>query len=203
MIVGHAISRREMRDGDRLHNIYPMAGDAETQKASNSIRLEVHTEMAFQSGSPDALALLCLRASDSPPQTDFCDLRLLWDDLEARQQWLLQEPAFAFHYMGRDGRITFSEPQPIAAPSERGFRFQYDQAIHGVTMAHEEALELLSDKMAESLTELTLTTGDLTLIDNRHIVHGRSPMSPSYDGGDRWLQRCLLSRSGPANWPCY
>jgi L-asparagine oxygenase len=71
-------------------------------------------------------------------------------------------------------------------------RFQYDHSVRGITAAHEASLGSLRAKMETSTFELTLASGDLTLIDNRHVVHGRSPMNPGYDGKDRWLQRCLL-----------
>jgi L-asparagine oxygenase len=192
MLVGQAVSRPQMRNGARVHNIYPLPGDEATQKASNAVRLEAHTEMAFQDNPPDALAILCLRTTDSPPATGFADLAAVWRALDANQRSLLCDPAFAFRYTGSDGTDAFTSPQPIAVAKPNGMRFQYDHGVHGTTAAHETALRSLRAGLQATAVELTLTPGDLTLIDNRHVVHGRSPMDPGYDGADRWLQRCLL-----------
>jgi L-asparagine oxygenase len=192
MLVGHAISLPQMRSGHRVHNVYPLPEDADTQKASNAVRLELHTEMAFQESPPDALAILCLRAGDPPPKTGFCDMRSVWDGLGAREQSLLQEVGFAFRYTGPDRRRRFFDPQPLAKLETGGLHIQYDSGACGVTPEHDAALRMFRDKVADAVSELTLAAGDLTLIDNRRMVHGRSPMSPGYAGGDRWLQRCLL-----------
>jgi L-asparagine oxygenase len=196
MLVGQAMSIPQMRHGHRVHNIYPMPEDADTQKASNAVRLELHTEMAFQERPPDALAILCLRATDNPPATGFCDMRSAWDGLDARERSLLQDAAFALRYLDRDGQLKFFAPKPLVTLEADGPRFQYDHGAHGVTPEHDAAIEALRGSMARSATELTLTAGDLTLIDNRRVAHGRSPMSPGYEGGDRWLQRCLLTLHG-------
>jgi L-asparagine oxygenase len=200
MLVGHAISLSHFRNGERIHNIYPMPDDAGTQKASNSTRLELHTEMAFQESAPDALAILCLRASASPPTTGFCDMRSLWNTLGAEEQLLLQETEFSFRYTGPDkAREFFDLRCPLAKPEPGGLRFQYDFGAGGVTPEHDDALTVFRERMASSVSELTLAAGDLVLIDNRRMVHGRSPMSPDYAGGERWLQRCLLRLHPPAS----
>ena len=36
-----------------------------------------------------------------------------------------------------------------------------------------------------------LQTGELLILDNRKVVHGRSPFSPKYDGKDRFLIRAF------------
>jgi L-asparagine oxygenase len=195
MLVGEVIGLKAWRGGDRVHNVYPLPADAETMKASGSVRLAMHSELAFRPGAPDALALLCLRAGTLPPSTAFCDLRPLWDRLDAIRQSHLMEPAFGFP-RGPVGSTVLMEPKPIATLREGGLRFQYDNGLRGATPKHEEALRFLRDGIEETAAETTLAAGDFVLIDNLHMVHSRTRFSPRYDGNDRWLQRCLM-RSAP------
>ncbi|HRE02697.1 MAG TPA: TauD/TfdA family dioxygenase, partial [Ilumatobacteraceae bacterium] len=37
-----------------------------------------------------------------------------------------------------------------------------------------------------------LEPGDLLIVDNSMVVHGRSPFTPRFDGTDRWLQRAFV-----------
>lgn len=191
MLVGEVIGLKAWRGGDRVHNVYPLPADAETMKASGSIRLAMHSEAAFRPGAPDALALLCLRAGARPPSTAFCDLRPLWDHLDATRQSYLMEPAFGFP-RGAVGGTVLMEPKPIVTSREGGLRFQYDNGLRGATPKHEEALRFLRDGIGETAAETTLAPGDFVLIDNLHMVHGRTRFSPRYEGNDRWLQRCLM-----------
>jgi L-asparagine oxygenase len=191
MLVGEVIGLKAWRGGDRVHNVYPLPADAETMKASGSIRLVMHTEAAFRQGAPDALALLCLRAGALPPSTAFCDLRPLWDRLDASRQSHLMEPAFGFPRDGAGGTVLM-EPKPIVTSREGALQFQYDSGLRGATPKHEEALRFLRDDIEGTAAETTLAAGDLVVIDNLHMVHGRTQFSPRYEGNDRWLQRCLM-----------
>jgi L-asparagine oxygenase len=191
MLVGEVIGLKAWRGGHRVHNVYPLRADAETMKASGSVRMAMHSELAFRPGAPDALALLCLRAGTLPPSTAFCDLRPLWDRLDAITQSHLMEPAFGFP-RGIAGSAVLVEPKPIVTSREGGLRFQYDNGLGGATPKHEEALWFFRDGIEETAAQTTLAPGDLVVIDNLHMVHGRTRFSPRYEGDDRWLQRCLM-----------
>ena len=191
MVVGEVIGLKAWRGGHRVHNVYPLPADAETMKASGSVRMAMHSELAFRPGAPDALALLCLRAGILPPSTAFCDLRPLWDRLDAIRQSHLMEPAFGFP-PGGAGSAVLMEPKPIVTSRERGIRFQYDNGLRGASPKHEEALRFLRDGIEETAAQTILAPGDLVVIDNLHMVHGRTQFSPRYEGNDRWLQRCLM-----------
>jgi len=188
MLMGHPLSVKGWRGGDRVQNIYPLPADAQTMKASGAVRLAMHTEATFRPGAPDALVLLCLRAGSLPPQTGFCDLLPLLDQLEASERSLLAEPAFGFRKPDGD----FFERKPIVASSEGQLRFQYDGNLHSTTPEHAKALGALTERIEASTTETTLAPGELLLIDNRHMAHSRTQFAPRFDGTDRWMQRCLI-----------
>jgi L-asparagine oxygenase len=51
------------------------------------------------------------------------------------------------------------------------------------------ALERLNRAMHTVHRAVRAERGDLLLVDNRMVVHGRSDFTPRYDGNDRWLRR--------------
>jgi L-asparagine oxygenase len=192
MLAGQPVAMKAWRGGDRVHNVYPLPADAETMKASGSVRLAMHTEAAFRLGAPDALVLLCLRAGSQPPRTGFCDLLPVWEQLAASERSLLAENAFAFPGAGG----VLRDFKPVATLHQGQLRFQYDNNMRAATPEHEKALGAFAKGIEAGATETTLAAGDLFLIDNRHTAHGRSQYGPRYDGSDRWLQRCLVQARG-------
>ena len=194
LLVGEPISYPHWRRGERVQNVFPVADDTMTQKSSGSVVLDFHTEVAFRPNPPDALALFCLRAGRTPPRTLYSDLREVWGDLDANTQTLLREPAFGLPGAGPDGLGQGIARQPVCVSCGDELRFQYDAGLRGATPRHESALASLRAGLKEAAAEFTLLAGDLVLIDNRRVVHGRASYSPDYEGGDRWLQRCLIRR---------
>ena len=198
-LAGSVISFAGWRDGHRVHNVFPLPEDVGTQKASNAVRLEMHTEAAFAPGCPEALAILYLRnGGDGAPATAFCDLHGVWDGLSADEQALLAGQAFFTAGRDQNGNEVRSDAVAVAYPfgdasaAGNGRRFQYIPALRGATADHEEALRRLSAGIEATTTEVTMVPGDLVFIDNTHVVHGRTRFAPCFDGTDRWLQRCLL-----------
>nr|MBA2678711.1 TauD/TfdA family dioxygenase [Ktedonobacteraceae bacterium] len=57
----------------------------------------------------------------------------------------------------------------------------------------EVALEYLIWEMNRVACEIVLEQGDLLLLDNHVVVHGRTPFPPRFDGTDRWLQRASIT----------
>lgn len=190
-LVGDVISFADWHDGDRVQNIYPLRGQARAQNANNSVYLELHTETAFRPDTPDLIALLCLR-DGSPAATLVCDGIAAWQSLAPRQQALLAMPAFGFDLPG-GGRTP---AKPLVTQTPRGPRLNYAEAVSAETPEHQSALAAFHQTLRDQATPVVLEPGDLLVIDNAHLVHGRSAIDARFDGSDRWLQRAL-GRSAP------
>ncbi|MFC4587293.1 TauD/TfdA family dioxygenase [Sphaerisporangium corydalis] len=190
-LAGEVVSFADWHGGDRVQNLYPLRSEAGRQNASNAVHLEMHTETAFRPTTPDALALLCLRHDDRA-RTLACDLLDVWAGLDSGVRRALAEPAYAFELPGG----TTTEPKPVATEWRGRPRFNYADAVCSVDAEHRGALLALKEGIRDRTTQITLMAGDLLLIDNTHVVHGRTGYGPRYDGGDRWLQRCLI-RAAP------
>jgi L-asparagine oxygenase len=59
------------------------------------------------------------------------------------------------------------------------------------------ALEKLSAAIELSKQVFKLSAGEVAIIENWKVVHGRTPFVPRYDGTDRWLKRVMIRNSMP------
>jgi L-asparagine oxygenase len=189
LMLGWPIGFADWHGGMRVQNLFPFAALRDAQCASNSVRLDFHTETAFRPTSPDGVMLLCLRPDlERRVETLLADLRIAMTSLCAEIQAEFSRPHFAFRLP--DGRLT--QPKPIISTGRGRERLDYAEALVGTTAAAENALTMLADSITNCSEAIRLTPGDLLVIDNRHMVHARSPIQAHYDGSDRWLQRVLL-----------
>ena len=69
----------------------------------------------------------------------------------------------------------------------------FDQDLMvGIDEEAEEALQILGESLSAHRSSVVLEPGDLLVIDNDMVVHGRSPFDARFDGTDRWLQRAFV-----------
>ena len=70
-----------------------------------------------------------------------------------------------------------------------------DAARKALQMGVDSAVHVVDDAIAGSdyaATSLVLQSGQITFLDNRIVLHGRSSFQPRYDGRDRWLHRVYV-----------
>ena len=191
LALGEIVSFADWHEGDRVQNFYPLREQAHNQNANNSVELELHTETAFRPETPDLVALLCLRA-DPAVATLYCDVAWCWRGLDAGTRALLGEPAYFFALP--DGRRT--PGKPIASGAADPPRINFAEALVAQDREHRRALDGLRERIRGATVPVRLEAGDLLMLDNARVVHGRSPIAARYDGTDRWMQRCLGRRVG-------
>ena len=190
--VAMPIGFSDWHGGDRVQNLYPIPEMSRKQCASNAVYLEMHTETAFRPRTPTHIVLLCLRNLDLNAETVLCDLRGVIDELPPEARELLSMKCFRFR--DRDGR--FGPAYAIDIEQDGVRRLHFAEAINGSDDSSRAVLSELKARIADSSITLCLQPGDLLFIDNRHMIHGRLPLTPKYDGTDRWLQRVLLDDVG-------
>jgi L-asparagine oxygenase len=191
LMLGIPIGFQDWHRGTVLQNLFPLPAEADRQNASNAVYLELHTETAFREDTPDFVLLLCLR--DDPRQhaeTYLADLAEAIAALPKQHRETLAQPAFAFRRC--DGSLT--EAKSVVQYGKCR-RLHYAEALLGICDAANAALAALKASILHRLGAVVLRPGDLLVIDNSHMVHGRSAHRPHYDGRDRWLQRMLIVTS--------
>jgi L-asparagine oxygenase len=195
--LGEPFGYPQWDGGHLVHNKYPIPSHRDVQYGSNAVEFFLHTETPFRDVSPDFLALLCVRGDPvGLAKTRVAPIGEVVDELTEEQRDLLRQPLYAFEtdtpVRVIDGR-GLTEPLPILTEHDGRPLLEY---VENLTAVDEKARELLTElraRLAERAVDVALDTGDLLVLDNFRVVHGRNAIEPRYDGTDRWLQRVLIT----------
>jgi len=196
-IRGHLVAYEAEGDGAFFQDIRPQQNMAREQVSSGSeVPLEIHTEQAFSDRRPDYLCLGCIRG-DPAAITYLLHVDAIVQHMSAEELTLLQQPLWrvgvdlSFRLQGVRDEVR--GPVPILSLDfTDGWQLCFDQDLmRGIT----EEAEALRHKIVQlyyaERQGICLEAGDILLIENRVMVHGRSAFRPRYDETDRWLVRCF------------
>jgi Fe(II)/alpha-ketoglutarate-dependent arginine beta-hydroxylase len=219
-LLGSPVAWSTKQHGRMVHTIAPIPEDADEQLASGSTTtLTWHTEEAFHPLRSDYLALLCLRNPDAVATTFAC-VHNLPPEVLANQT--LREPRFhilpdSSHLSGvpaspvteipaavrtrvadlLERMMNAPEPVPLlfGDPDSPYLRLDehYTRAVADDPAAA-SVLEMLMAAVTDGLGHYRLAPGELCVIDNYKVVHGRESFGARFDGTDRWLRRINVTR---------
>ncbi|GII77830.1 L-asparagine oxygenase [Sphaerisporangium rufum] len=195
--LGEPFSYLEWDSGHLVHNKYPIQAHRDLQFGSNAVEFLLHTETPFRDVSPDYLALLCLRADPTGrAKTRVADIRRVVGTLSEAEIAVLARPRYAFEtdnpVVVLDGR-GLTEPQPIISERDGTRVIEYVGDLVATDAESQRALDDLGRRVLATAVDIALERGDLLVLDNGRVVHGRNAIVPAYDGTDRWLQRMLVT----------
>ncbi|REK86580.1 oxygenase [Streptomyces inhibens] len=196
-VMGNPIAWEGQQDGRFVHNIVPAPGHETKQTgASSTVLLSPHTEDAFHPGRAHLLMLGCMRNHDNIATTaasvrnvslSEADTALLTRPLLP----ILPDDAYT-EAQGFDGR-------PPAVPTlfhaKDGLTLRFDPAytpVEDASPAHQAAYQRLEAELARVSGAVSLSPGEVLIVDNDLVVHGRVPFQARYDGTDRWLKRASI-----------
>ncbi|MEV5847583.1 TauD/TfdA family dioxygenase [Streptomyces sp. NPDC051985] len=196
-VMGTPIAWEGQQDGRFVHNIVPSPGhEAEQTGASSTVLLSPHTEDAFHPGRAHLLVLGCLRNHDAVATTaaSVREVRL-----DAADIALLSEPALPILPDDAYAEAQSYTGTPPAVPTlwhaPDGLTLRYDPAYTPLDRGspeHRAAYARLTAELTRVSTAVSLTPGDVLVVDNDLVVHGRVPFRARYDGTDRWLKRASV-----------
>jgi L-asparagine oxygenase len=196
--LGEMISYEAEGNGYLFQDIIPNKNMATLQTSVGSnIELEIHTEQAFSSLRPDFLSLACLK-SDPNALTYILPVNILLQHLSIEEIDLLWKPLWfigidlSFKISGKNDEIRgpISILQPSTDPKYPILIFDQD-LMTGITEEAQQIIYRIVDIYKKYRFEICLQPGDILLLDNRFVVHGRSSFSPKFDGNDRFLIRAF------------
>ena len=181
-----------------VHNKFPIREHAGFQFGSGSVEFLLHTETPFRDFSPDYVALFCLRSDpDGAAVTGLCNLGKVMALQSAASEPLFHTASFAFltdNPVVTVGDRGMTEPKPLVIERDGVVQYEYVDDLVGTSEEAENALQRLRHDIHRHRCDVNLQAGDLLIIDNSHMIHGRTAYNPRYDGRDRWLQRLLISK---------
>jgi L-asparagine oxygenase len=198
--LGDPFSWSSLQDGRLLGDVLPVPGSEFTQTGQGSLApLELHVEDAFDDDRCDYLGLIALRNRDEAATTVAA---VRSDRLPGDLRQVLREPRFVIradpeHLAGaREGEpgarrcaLLFGDPENPYLRVDTIFT----EPLPGDAAAA-AAFTALCDQLAAATVPVPLAAGDVLLIDNYRVVHGRTPFQPRFDGTDRWLRKVTVTR---------
>jgi hypothetical protein len=189
---GPLVSYKEECNGAMFQDVVPVRSLASLQTSTSSeYPLEIHTEQAFSEDRPTFLCLACLRG-DPDAVTYVLHRKTLIQHLDPDDVEYLKKPLWTCRvdasFVLGGAKDTVNGPMPILRESSLVF----DQDLmSGLTPRATQLIRKIVDVYEEHKTSITLEPGDVLVLDNRVVVHGRSKFRPRYDGTDRFLIRCF------------
>jgi L-asparagine oxygenase len=188
---------KQEQDGRIIQDIFPIAATATQQiSTSSAVELAMHTETSFHDFRPSQVMLLCMRG-DPGAATTISAKSDIFRRLPIPTLRTLMQPRFtttideSFRLAGEpDREVTISI---INEESDGSLSLRYDEALtRGIDAEAHDALAAFTDAAKAAAKDVVLATGDLLIINNRHVIHGRRKFAARHDGTDRWLQRMMV-----------
>ena len=199
--LGYPIAYAQEQNGQLIQNILPVhKTEAQQISTSSKVELALHTETAFHPYKPDYILLLCLRGDDKAATT-YANVNDIVEMLSPEVIKALKQPWYKTAV--DDSFRTHGEPQkefilPILSEVNNQLTITYDNFfMRGINDIANLALAEMNAAIMKCTKEIVLKTGDLLVIDNSMVIHGRKPFQARYDGTDRWVQRMLVRKQMP------
>lgn len=197
--LGEIFSFASLQEGRLVEDILPIEGLEDAQLGLSSLGgFDFHVDDPFDEDRCDFFGLIAMR---NPDRTETM-LSVLDDaDLSGLDMDVLFEPRFLVRVdpehlegMGITDEVTVKRPVLNGSRSAPGLclDWTYTDAVPGDTRA-QAGLADLRARMEAAMTTVVLEPGDLLLVDNYRLVHGRRPFRPRYDGADRWLRHVMVT----------
>jgi GNAT superfamily N-acetyltransferase len=190
---------RDEKAGAMVMDLKPVKHDmsVETTSYYSWNNFDYHTDLQYVDDPPDFIAVICVTPdANGEGRSIFADIRAAARDLSPDTLAELQKPNFIFkappHYRG--GLVARKSILDKDARGEFRVRVRFDRATVEAPEAA-AALEELSAAFDRHRIEFLVDKNQAYLIDNRRVVHGRTPFSPTFSDSDRHLKRILGMRS--------
>lgn len=200
--LGYPVSYVQEQEGSLIQNIIPVhKTEYEQISTSSKVQLALHTEAAFHPYKPDYVMLLCLRG-DPTAVTTYANVDDIIELLDNEMISYLQDSAYRTgvdkSFRGLNKKYKEAVLPVLKKIGNDEYNISYDEDLMKPTnVLASMALEKLSEAVSKCTKEIVLKTGDLLIMNNNKIIHGRKPFQPKYDGTDRWLQRILVRKQLP------
>jgi gamma-butyrobetaine hydroxylase len=174
-----------------------------TNLAYTGLGLGAHTDNPYRDPTPSLQLLHCLASSAEGGENTLVDAFRVAQDLSPKDLELLSRYAIGFRYADAETDLA-AETSVITADvrgeiqavhyntrSAQPFRLP-DQVVGSYYDAYQRFGRMLES--SEYRIQFKLAPGDLFIVDNLRVLHGR--MAYASSGGERRLQGCYADRDG-------
>ena len=194
--VGEMVAYEAEAHGHLFQDMVPnkLLKDSQTSLGSNT-ELELHTEQAFSDVKPDYLSLACLKG-DMHAKTYYLHLNYILKNISIEERELLENKLWN---IGVDLSFVMNgcsseERGPLSIIQNNQLVFDQD-LMKGTTLQANELIKKIIDIYYKNREHYILKTGDLLILNNNKLVHGRSDFQAKFDGTDRFIIRSFIINS--------
>jgi len=199
-LLGEPFTFSSLCRGQVVQNVLPLPGQEQGQtNASSGSFLDWHVEDAFSEDRCDYFALLCLRG-DPAARTMFSAVSDIV--LDAASLDVLRQPRFVVRPDVAHGELAVPlQPTPVLTGPPADPEVRYDSVYMYPYDEQDQAAAVALGRFKAGVLRASvgheLKRGDLLIIDNNRVLHGRTPFRARFDGTDRWLMRVMICSSIP------
>ncbi|CAM6089151.1 unnamed protein product [Calypogeia fissa] len=201
--------------GMLVRDIYSTPEQVDDVSAEGSKELlDFHVDYAQLCAAkfPNVLVFMGVRGDrNKEGKTLLCNHRKLYQMLDPKDIEVLRTETLTWdvgmaHFSNHVIKGSETNPQINLFEENISAAGGFDKAVKGSPEAR--AAYRRVKEIAATLAEgVWLDSGDVLLLNQKKVSHGRSPYHAKYDGNDRWLQRTLVNNgaiweTGVAEWPC-
>ncbi len=186
------------------------AYDADTRGAATPVGLEMHNDSSMGEAPPNYISLLCLQTAQAGGTSIASSSLAAHNHLRATRPDLLQrlyEPFYRDHqrYQAADAAATNFRPVFALEPHGVRTRFNarhifrgYEKTGRTLDALGAEAVRTVDDFLSapENRLDFALERGQIQILNNRVIVHGRTPYQDHADPARRRHLVRLWLRAG-------
>lgn len=199
--LGEPFNYIQEERGNIYRNVRPTRKNENEQTSDGSkIDLELHTEIAFHPIKPDYLLLYCLRGDRTKQAfTLVSSLTKILLELDSNTIAELKKAQYLtgidVSFGNKDKSKFIKDPISVLYGNDDDLMITYDlDLMVGLTEESKIALNNLTVAIRKVQEGIRLEPGDLLILDNRRVIHGRTAYTAFYDGYDRWLQRVYITK---------
>lgn len=195
--MGHMVSYEAEGDGYLFQDMVPNKELSKTQTSLGSnVELELHTEQAFSDYRPDYLSLACIKG-DKHAYTFFLHVNQILEQMSDDEIHYLEKKKWkigvdmSFALNGCD----FAARGPLSILKYNGQHYDlvFDQdLLMGMSITSSKMIGEIVDIYYKYRNGYVLRPGEILMLDNHKVVHGRSPFQPKFDGNDRFIVRSFI-----------
>lgn len=203
--VGHVFGWSTQQKGKIIHDLIPQQnrGGAQTGYGSTT-ELKMHTEDSFHSMRAEFICMYGIRNQSEVPTTlaSIRDANLTSETKKILFDYRLKIYPDDSHLDNAQRAKTVHENLGVVSSiatlyGDRANPFLcFDPAYTDFESMDEEivhAYKTLETEIDKITRDVSILPGEICIIDNRKVVHGRRAFFPSFDGNDRWLKRINIS----------
>jgi L-asparagine oxygenase len=191
--LGEMVAYEAEGNGHLFQDMVPNESLKNTQTSlGSSTELELHTEQAFSKLKPDYLSLACIKG-DSTAKTYYYHVNNILNNISFDSLMLLGEDLWT---IGVDLSFTMNgckEKRRGPLPIYKNGNLIFDQDLmEGIDEESESIKQEIIGLYIKHRNHIVLEEGNLLIMNNNKLVHGRSSFFPNFNEHDRFVIRTFI-----------